>query len=136
MALGQAQDADTGAEALFGMRPGAQYAVDQGLGIGAIGRGLAADPFKGPTGVTAVRRGHVFGHRGVAPVAGAAHMRCHPSAFMKDLDRAFGNPRPKLLFGQGMGHGIVMLGDLDMVIQTGAALLPFSVLVGLRRQWL
>ena len=41
---------------------------------------------------------------------------------------------PELLFGQGMGNRIVMLGDLDMVVEAGAALLPFGVLIGLGRQ--
>jgi len=55
-------------------------------------------------------------------------------AFVEYLDGALGDPGPELLFGQGMGHRIVMLGDLDMIIEAGAALLPFGVLVWVARQ--
>ena len=76
----------------------------------------------------------MFGHGGVAPAAGSAHMGGDALTVMEDLDGALGDPGPELLFGQGMGHRIVMLGDLDMIIETGAALLPFGVLVCLARQ--
>ena len=64
----------------------------------------------------------------------SAHVGGHTLAFMEDLDGALGDPGPELLFGQGMGNRIVMLGDLDMVVEAGAALLPFGVLIGLGRQ--
>ncbi len=70
MGLGQAQDADTGAEApgscpgqaLFGVRPVAHDDVDQGLGIETYRRGPASDARRCPIGVTAMRAGHVFGN--------------------------------------------------------------------------
>ena len=49
-------------------------------------------------------------------------------------DGAVRDPHPELLFGQGVGHRVIVLGGLDMVIETGAALLPFGVLAGLARQ--
>ena len=78
----------------------------------------------------------MFGHGGVAPIGRAAHMNSHPPVFVEDLYGAVGDAGPELLLGQDMGHGIVMFGNLHMVIETGAALLPFGILVGLRRQWL
>ena len=134
MGLGQAKDADAGAEALFGMRFGTQNDVDQDLGVRPVGGGVATDALQSPIGVTPVGGGHVFGHGGVAPAAGPAHMSGDALAFVEYLDGALGDPGPELLFGQGMGYRIVMLGDLDMVIEAGAALLPFGVLVCLARQ--
>ena len=63
-------------------------------------------------------------------------MRRHPPAFVENLNRALGYPGPELLPGELVRHGIIMLGDFHMVIQTGLAFLPFGILVGLQRQWL
>ena len=99
--LGEAKDADTGAEALFGVRPVAHDDIDQDLGIGSHRRGPASDARRCPTGITPVRTGHVFGDGGVASIAGSAHVGGHTLAFMEDLDGALGDPGPELLFGQG-----------------------------------
>ena len=76
----------------------------------------------------------MFSHGGVVPTAGPAHVCGDALAFMEDLDGALGDPGPEFLPSQGMGHRIVMLGDLDMIIEAGAAFLPFGVLVCLARQ--
>ena len=73
-------------------------------------------------------------HRRVAPIAGSAHVGGHTLTFMEDLDGALGDPGPELLPRQGVGHRIVMLGEFDMVVEAGAALLPFGVLIWLARQ--
>ena len=52
--LGEAKDADTGAEALFGVRPVAHDDIDQDLGIGSHRRGPASDARRCPTGITPV----------------------------------------------------------------------------------
>ena len=54
MDLGEAEDADTGAEALFGMGFGAQNDADQDPGMGPVGGGPASDAFLGPIGIAAV----------------------------------------------------------------------------------
>ena len=76
----------------------------------------------------------MLGHGGVAPVPGTAHVGGDALSLMEDLDGAVRDPDPELLFGHGVGHRVIVLGGLDMVIETGAALLPFGVLVGLARQ--
>ena len=55
MGLGQAQDAYTRAEALFGVRPAPEDDPDQSRRVGARGAGLAGNAFMGPAGMTAVR---------------------------------------------------------------------------------
>ena len=72
----------------------------------------------------------MLGHGGVAPVPGTAHVGGDALSLMEDLDGAVRDPDPERLFGQGVGHRVIVLGGLDMVIETGAALLPFGVLVG------
>ena len=76
----------------------------------------------------------MLGDRGVTPIAGGAHVGRNPFAFVEDLDAAIGDTRPELLFGQGMRHRVVVLGDFHVVVEAGAALFPFGVLVGLGRQ--
>ena len=53
-----------------------------------------------------------------------------PFVFVEDLDAAIGDARPELLFGQGMRHRVIVLGDFHVVVEAGAALFPFGVEVG------
>ncbi len=55
-------------------------------------------------------------------------------AAVEDLDRSIGHPGPQLLSQQGVRHRVVMLVDLDVVIETGAAFLPLGVGIGLDRE--
>ena len=66
MGPSQAKDADARAEPLFGMGFATQDDVDQDLGIGPVGGGVATDAGWGSTGVTTVCGGHMLGHGGVA----------------------------------------------------------------------
>ena len=134
MAFCQAENADAGSEALFRVGPVGQDEFDEDLGIGSVGGGIAANAFEAPAGVPAVGGRHVLVHGRVAPVGGATHVGRHPPFFMKDLDGAIRDAGPELLPGQGMGHGIVMPGDLNMVIEAGPALLPLGVFASLGGQ--
>lgn len=64
--FGQAKDAEAGAEAQFRIGFATQDDVDQDLGIGPVGCGVATDAGWGSTGVTTVCGGHMLGHGGVA----------------------------------------------------------------------
>src|SRR4051812_24783283 len=61
----QPQDAEAGAEPLFGMWPALEDQSRQRRGGGADGSGLAADPLDSPLGMPPVRLRHVLGQRGV-----------------------------------------------------------------------
>src|SRR5215468_7530293 len=74
------EDAEAGAEALLGMRPAAQDDLDQGGGVGADGSGLTQHALMGPAGMTAVRRWHVLGQRGVPAAGTAAQVAGHALA--------------------------------------------------------
>ena len=52
-------------------------------------------------------------------------------ALVEDLDGAIGEPRPERLLGERVRHRVIVLVDLDMIIEAGAALFPFGVLIGL-----
>src|SRR6266480_7063416 len=54
-------------------------------------------------------------------------------ALMEKLDGPRGDPRPQRLAQQRMRHRIIMTSDLDMIVETRPALLPFGVDV--RRCW-
>src|SRR6266851_6890157 len=131
---GQPQDAETGAEALLGMRPAAQDDLDQGGGIVADGGGLALDTLVGPAGVAAMGRRHVLGHGGVAAAGTAQQVTSDALAFVEQLDGALGNARLDLLAQQAVRHRVVMAVDVDMIVERDAALAPLGIDVGLDRQ--
>src|SRR5436190_3096000 len=66
--LGQADDADRGAEALLGVRALADDDLDQRRGIAPDLAGLSADTLRRPIGIAPVTARHVLTHGGVAPV--------------------------------------------------------------------
>src|ERR1700756_1001999 len=68
----QADDAETGAEALFRMWPALQDQIAKGSGSRADRSSGAANAFNGPIGVTPVARRHVLSKGGMAMVAAAA----------------------------------------------------------------
>src|SRR5512134_2383866 len=68
-AVGETDDAQAGAKALLGMRPIGQDLLAQQRRVGADGRGFPFDALARPIGETAMRRGHVLGHRGVPAIA-------------------------------------------------------------------
>src|SRR5512135_3787547 len=72
----QAEDTDAGAEALFGVWPGAQDDVDQGRRIAAHPGRLAPDPVMGPVAIAAMRTRHVVRHGGPARWSGDAGAGC------------------------------------------------------------
>ena len=68
------------------------------------------------------------------PVVGGAHMGGDTLPDMEDFNRAGGDARPQLFLQQLIGHRVIMLVDRDVVIEPGAALLPFRVDIGCHRQ--
>ena len=61
-------------------------------------------------------------------------MRRHALAMLEYLDRTPGDARPQLLAQQRVGHGVVMLVDLDVIVEADPALLPCGILVWFGRQ--
>src|SRR6267378_3206590 len=130
IALDQAQDADAGAEALFGMRPRPQNHIDQNGDVAADRFGFAADALVRPVAIAPVRTGHVFGDGGRAVRSQAAAVAGDALAAVENLDCCRSDPRLDLLADQLVRHAVVMLGELDVVIEVDATALPLGVLVG------
>jgi hypothetical protein len=134
VAFAQADDAETGAEALFGMRLLLEDGRDQEAGLGADGVSLALQAFVGPAGVAPMGARHVLGYRAVAPVLEGAQVCGDAPAAMEQLDGLGGDPGADRLADQLMRHRVVVLGDLDVIVDADPALLPLGELVALDRQ--
>jgi hypothetical protein len=87
---GEAQDAETGSEALLGMRLGAHDRFHQCRGSWPDLDGKAHHLGRGPAGIAAVRARHVVGHGGVVALRRRARMGRDPLALMEQLDGGLG----------------------------------------------
>ncbi len=87
---GKPDDAETGAEALLGMRAFIEDQVAQRGGGRPDRGGLLADALDGPAGVAPMTGRHVLRDGGVLVVAAHALMRGDPLALVEDLDGAGG----------------------------------------------
>src|ERR1700726_4846502 len=130
----QANDTETGAEALFGVGPALQDQLAQGGRGGTDRRRLVANALDGPVGIAAVARRHVIGDGGVAVIAAGAQMRGDALALEKDLDGARRQPHLDLAAG-GAGGGAVK-GSLarDVVTDAAPPQPPFGKGIGLAGQ--
>ena len=131
VAADQAQDPQTGAEPLLGMRLGGQDPLDQRDGGRADRLGLAQQPAGRPFGVAAVRARHVIGDRGVPVRPGVTDMAGDPLTLVEQLDGLVGDPRLDHLAHQAIRHRIKKPVHLDEVIHARPAATPFRV--GIRR---
>jgi hypothetical protein len=122
----RADDAETGAEALFGMRPALQDQIAKGSGGRADRSGGAANAFNGPIGVAPVARRHVLGKGSVPMVGAAAPMRRDPLTLEKDLDGLRRQPYLDLMAREAVRDTIKVSVDLDVVVDTDTAHAPFG----------
>src|ERR1700674_2900945 len=74
VAFAQAEDADAGAEPLFGMRARTQHDLEQRRSVIADCRRFALDPLMRPVTVAPMRTWHVLGHCGGSIRAQVAQM--------------------------------------------------------------
>ena len=132
--LGQPQDAQTGSEALLGVRLGAHDGLDQRRRSRPDLGGKGQHPRRRPTRAAPVRARHVLGYRRLPPLQRRSRMGRDASAGMEDLDRRVGDARLDHLADQPRRHRIEMALQLHMVVGRHPAAPPFGVGVGLRRQ--
>ena len=133
--LEQPEHAETGAEALLGMRPVGQDGDDEPLGLGADRAPPATEPLGRPFGVTPMRTRHVIGIGAVPAAAVTALMHGDALAAMEDLDHAGGHAGIDLLADQLVRHRIEEAVDLDVVVERHAGEAPFGELVvGIRQR--
>jgi hypothetical protein len=131
IAFTQPHDAQTGAEALLGMRPRGQNGFDH------LGDGLARfrcpenEPLGRPFGIVLVGFGHVDGHRAVAPFEGRTLMAGHPCALVEDFDDLRTETDLELLLDEGVGHGVVVAFNFHVGVDVNAHQFPLGILIGL-----
>ena len=126
---------DAGTKALFGMRLAAHDNFNEGFGAWTNLGSLTHDTLRRPVGVAAMGARHVVGQRRVPAIAGPAHVTRNTLALLVEgLHRAGRKSHPQLLTHQRVRHRVVVLVNLDVIVDAGAAFLPGSELVGLLRQ--
>ena len=114
-ALGEAQNAETGPEALLGMSARAQDHLDEGTGVVADAGGLLQDAPMGPVVELAVLAGHVIGDGDVGMGSADPGMGRDAPMLVEHLDGAGRHPDVDLLLQQPVGHGVEAGIDLDVV---------------------
>ena len=129
-----AQNAEAGAEPLFGMGPAGEHGADQAFGVRPDLAGPAAEPIRRPLGVAPVGAGHVVGIRAVLAAHVAALMDADALAAMEDLDRARGDPHIDLGADQRVRDRIEKVMDLDVIVEIDPGAPPFRELPIVGRQ--
>ncbi len=104
--------------------------------LGPIRRGLPPDALRCPVGTEPVIGRHVFAMGRMLAIAGGAGMGGHALPFKIYLYRARRDPHPQLLLQKLMRHRVIVAPDIDVIVEPGAALLPFGIDIGLDGQWL
>src|SRR5262249_943877 len=117
-------DAATGAVALLRVPLFAHHDLHEDSRMGPDLGGLALDALGRPVGVAPMARRHVLGQGRVPTVGRTAPVHGDALAAMEHLDRGRGVAGPQLLTYERVRHRVVVLVDLHVVVDAGAALLP------------
>ena len=133
---GKTDDAEAGAVALLGMRPGLEDVLAERRGRGADLAGVFPDAFDRPAGVAPMAGRHVLGNGRVLPVPARPYMDRNALAFVENLDAAGGQARLDLGAGEPVRDGIIVGVDVDVIVDADPADAPLAVFVGLIRQGL
>ena len=116
IAFAQPHNAQTGAEALLGMRPRGQNGFDHLRSGPARFRGPENEPLGCPFGLGLVSLRPVDSHRAVAPFEGRPLMAGHPFALVEDFNDLRPETDLELLLDQGVGDGVVVAFNFDVVV--------------------
>lgn len=135
IARAEPQEAEARAVALLGMRAVGENRLDKGRRRRADRAGPGDEARGGPLQVALMGLGHVGRVGGVAAAAMAADVGGDPLAAMEDLDGRGREARIDVLVDEGVGDGVVMPVQLDVIVDVDASVhLPLAVDEGLGRQ--
>src|SRR5262245_22349055 len=136
IALGEAQEPQARAIALLGMGPIRENRRDERRGLSADGTRPVDEAGGRPLQMMLVGLGHVRGVGGVAAAEGTAPMGGDPLPTVEDLDGCRGQAGVDVLVQEGVGDGVVVAVDLDVVVDVDAGVdLPLAIDEGLSGQW-
>ena len=120
IAFGEPQDPEARTVALLWVRPVREDGFDEGGGLRADGAGPGDEARGGPLQVQLMRFGHVGRVGGVPAAEMAADMGRHPLPAMEELDRRHRQARIDELVAEGVGDGVVVSVELDVVVDIHA----------------
>ena len=89
----------------------------------------------GPGRILPVRFRHVRGDGAVTPLEGRALVAGDPFALVEDFHHLGSEAHLELLLDQALGHGVVVPGHFDVVVDVDADQCPLGILIGLGGQW-
>src|SRR5258708_2318411 len=135
VAPGQRQDAEAGAKALLGMRPGSDDGLEKRSGRGPNLLAGSDQSSGRPLAVAAMGARHVIGDRGVAAAVGRTGVARDPLAFMEDLDGLVSDADIDEFTDQPLRGGIPITVALDPIVGSRPATLPARKDIGLVRQF-
>src|SRR3954471_13692780 len=135
VAPGQRQDAEAGAKALLGMRPGSDDGLEKGSGRRTNPLAGRDQPSRRPLAVAAMGARHVIGNRRVAAPVGRTGVARDPLTLVENLDRLGSDAHIDEFTDKPIRGGIPMAVDLDMIVGRDAATLPARKDVWLVRQF-
>ena len=116
------------------MAPRAEHGGDQRTGIGSDLLGPAGEALRGPAAHASVFLGHVLVGGGVTADERGAHVAGHALPAVQALHGVGGQACVELAPDQGVGDGVVMAVDLDVVVDVDPDLLPLGEHVALGGQ--
>ena len=126
---GQGQESQTASIGLLGMTAGGQERLHHLAGGDPDPVGPLQEAFRAPAAYGLVRLGHVCGEGRVATRSKIFSVTGHPFPVMEDLHDGLGDADPDLLVDQGMGDGVKVAIDLDVVVDMDPRFLPPGQLV-------
>ena len=124
----QAQHAETGAEALFGVRPAGQHGDDQALGVRSDAARLTLQALRRPFAISPVCARHMVGLGAMPRSAITPGMGGDAFAAVEYLDRSRGGAGVDLFADQGMRNGIEEALDFDVIVDADPREAPFGKL--------
>lgn len=124
VAPGQRQDAEAGAKALLGMRPGSDDSLEKGSGRRTNPLAGCDQPSRRPLAVAAMGARHVIGNRRVAAPVGRTGVARDPLTLVENLDRFVSDAHIDEFTDKPIRGGIPMAVDLDVIVGRDAATLP------------
>ena len=128
--FGQPQDAQTASKALLGMGTRVEDRLDQGLCVGSDFARPADEAIRSPLRPLLMGFGHVFFDGGVPALLIAADVAGHALVFVEAFDGGLCDAHIDFVFGQLIGHTVVMALHFNVIVDIDGGFFPLGILLG------